>query len=391
METDAIGKLKFSSSRRRWWTGWPLDLRGRVFGRLTVLRRTAKRRAGSILWLCRCTCGKNLLVKSSSLVSGITRSCGCLTREAVSRAKLHDLSGKLFNHLTVIRRARNQASGSVRWLCRCACGKEKIVLAKHLVSGETKSCGCWRRERIAKANQRFRTHGMCERGEYKIWESMKGRCFNPRNPGYAYYGGRGITICDRWGKSFGAFFEDMGPRPTGTVLVRIKSDGDYEPGNCRWAKRADHGKVGKIRRLMTTLPPSTMADLGLPVIVRARKKRGAHSKPVEHQRWFEVGQQVQNYIPIFEAILLKKAILGTPRNYELKIAALEANGYSKEEAEAACASRTPSIAARRFIAAEQSLEFDAVAAHHRQYLRWIRSSLDPRCESPSCPRVKIPS
>lgn len=146
-----------------------------------------------------------------------------------------DLVGQRFHRLVVLRRDDNAVSGAgkhARWMCHCDCGNETSVLSHVLKNGDQKSCGCYSVER---AHYRNRTHGLYGTLMYNRWNGMMDRCYCPTNPGFKYYGGRGIKVCERWHNPAN-FYADMGDPPfEGATLDRINNDGDYEPGNVRWA------------------------------------------------------------------------------------------------------------------------------------------------------------
>jgi hypothetical protein len=155
---------------------------------------------------------------------------------------LIDLTGQTYGRLTVLERAGSAKHGQALWLCRCQCGKESIVQGSDLRRGQTKSCGCWRVEASRAVGAASLRHGhntaVGPSLTHNSWQAMLKRCTNPKAKGYPNYGGRGITVCERW-QDFSNFLADMGERPEGMTLDRKDNDGDYTPGNCRWATASE--------------------------------------------------------------------------------------------------------------------------------------------------------
>lgn len=167
-------------------------------------------------------------------------------------SRLIDVTGQRFGRLVAVKRVQTpNRSTKAHWLCICDCGGQTVTSGQNLRRGQTTSCGC----AIGAANRaRLTTHGSSTGRDrqghelYQTWVNMRRRCLSPSNHAFPRYGGRGISIAPEW-DDFDRFVADVGPRPSlGHSLDRVDNDGNYEPGNVRWATAAEQANNRRTSR-----------------------------------------------------------------------------------------------------------------------------------------------
>lgn len=165
-------------------------------------------------------------------------------------SKPRNLTGQRFGNLVAISRADNDPSGKTRWLCRCDCGEEKVILSTNLVRGLTRSCGCFNKSTVS---ERMRKHMLSGHRLYKIWTDMKKRCSNPSCKSFDNYGGRGIKVCLAWENHFQLFYtwSLLNGYRDDLSLDRIDVNGDYHPDNCRWVDRVTQANNCRTNHYLT--------------------------------------------------------------------------------------------------------------------------------------------
>lgn len=230
-----------------------IDISGQRFGKLVAVERSGSAKDNAALWKCKCDCGNTIVTRARSLIVGHTKSCGC--------SRKTDLIGQKFGRLTVVEYSHKDKRGNYTWKCLCECGGTTFATTKSLRKGDKRSCGCLHKI----APQSRKNAGVKKHPLYKLYRGIKTRCYCETDIHYKDYGGRGIKLADEWMDSFWDFARYLEALPhcheIGYSLDRIDVNGNYAPGNVRWATAKTQTRNKRNNALATAFGETkTIAD-----------------------------------------------------------------------------------------------------------------------------------
>lgn len=222
------------------------DLQGCIFNKLKVLSVSGSNSSAGKVWNCLCECGNETTATSTELVNNKKKSCGCSRTEA----NIDRLAGKTFGEFDVLEDIGSSKHGRL-YLCECSCGTRLEMNSswlKNIGKGSRKRhCGCKDVVRVKPEAAKRYTHKMTGSPAYNTWSNMLQRTTNENRWDYKHYGARGISVCERWLK-FENFFEDMGEKPQGMSLERLKLGEGYSKENCIWADETTQNYHQRVRK-----------------------------------------------------------------------------------------------------------------------------------------------